>query len=159
MKNKKRKSLKSILSVEILLFVAVIIIVITGSNVKIQSDRITELTESVLGKESISYSNEIYNWWNGIESRVRQTASVYKNLRNMQYDDTLDMLLKITDADPDAQDIYMAYGKSGRFLDGSGWVPDENFEFTGRPWYIGAVLNNGEIFTSDPYVDASTGKT
>ena len=49
--NKKRKSLKSILSVEIILFVAIILIVITGSNVKIQSDKITELTESVISKE------------------------------------------------------------------------------------------------------------
>jgi methyl-accepting chemotaxis protein len=156
---KKRKSLKSILSVEIILFVAIIIVVITGGNIKLQSDRITDLTESVISKESISYSNEIFNWWNGVQTRVMQTADVYKNIRSMQYDDTLDMLLKITASDPDAQDIYMAYGKSGRFLDGSGWVPDDTFDFSGRAWFVGALQNKGEIYTSDPYLDASTGKT
>jgi len=156
---KKRKSLKSILSVEIILFVAIIIVVITGGNIKLQSDRITDLTESVISKESISYSNEIFNWWNGVQTRVVQTADVYKNIRSMQYEDTLDMLLKITASDPDAQDIYMAYGKSGRFLDGSGWVPDDTFDFSGRAWFVGALQNNGEIYTSDPYLDASTGKT
>ena len=156
---KKRKSLKSILSVEIILFVAIIIIVITGSNVKIQSDKITELTESVISKESISYSNEIYNWWSGIESRVMQTSTMYRSLKSMQFDDTLDMLLKLTAEDPDAQDIYMAFGKTGRFLDGSGWVPDDSFVFTDRAWYKGAIAAGGEIYTSDPYIDASTGKT
>ncbi|MBP5623285.1 MAG: hypothetical protein J6X36_00285, partial [Lachnospiraceae bacterium] len=77
---KKRKSLKSILSVEIILIVAIIIVVITGGNIKLQSDRITDLTESVISKESISYSNEIFNWWNGVQTRVMQTADVYKNI-------------------------------------------------------------------------------
>ncbi|MCR4960561.1 MAG: HAMP domain-containing protein [Lachnospiraceae bacterium] len=158
-KNKKRKSLKNILSFQIIIFVAVIITVITVSNVVIQSKKITELTESVIGKESISYSNEIFNWWNGIVSRVNQTASVYRGLRNQQYDDTLKMLLNITENDPDAQDIYMAYGKSGRFLDGSGWIPTEDFDFSGRAWYTGAIAKKGAIYTSDPYVDAATGKT
>ena len=156
---KKRKSLKSILSVEIILFVAIIIIVITGSNVKIQSDKITELSESVISKESISYSNEIYNWWSGIESRVMQTSTMYRSLKSMQFDDTLEMLLKLTAEDPDAQDIYMAFGKTGRFLDGSGWVPDDSFVFTDRAWYKGAIAAGGDIYTSDPYIDASTGKT
>ena len=69
------------------------------------------------------------------------------------------MLLELTANDPDSQDIYIAYGNENVFLDGSGWIPDETFVFTDRPWYQGAINKNGEIFTSDPYVDASTGKT
>jgi methyl-accepting chemotaxis protein len=53
----------------------------------------------------------------------------------------------------------MGIGSSGKFFDGSGWVPDDSFVFTDRPWYIGAVKAGGEVFSSDPYVDASTGKT
>lgn len=159
MKKTKRKSLKKILSTQIIAFVAIMIVIITMINMKMQSDRITDLTESVLAKESISYANEVYNWWSSIEERVGQTASVYRNLPEQSYDDTLAMLLKLTADDPDSQDIYMAFGDTGKFLDGSGWVPDDTFVFTDRAWYIGAMDKKGDIYTSEPYVDASTGKT
>lgn len=159
MKTIKRKSLKKILLTEIIAFVVVIIAVITGINIKIQRDRITTLTESVLSKESISYASEVNNWWSNIGERVQQTADVIRNIPEPSYDDTFAMLLKLTSLDPDSQDIYIAYGDDMTFLDGSGWIPDETFDFLDRGWYTGALGKNGELFTSEPYVDASTGKT
>lgn len=159
MKEVKRKSLKRVLLNQVILFVAVIVVIITAINVKMESDKITELTESVLSKESISYSAEVYNWWSAIEGRVKQTADVYKSIPELTYDETRLMLLRLTEEDPDSQDIYMAYGLTGKFLDGSGWVPDDTFVFTDRAWYTGAVAKNGAIYTSEPYLDASTGKT
>ncbi|MBR4168545.1 MAG: methyl-accepting chemotaxis protein [Lachnospiraceae bacterium] len=156
---KKRKQLKQILLSHIIAYVAIIIVIITAINLKMQNSQITELTESVLSKESVSYASEVYNWWSLIEQRVRQTADVVKNSSEMSYDDTLAMLLKLTELDPDSQDIYMAFGDTGTFLDGSGWIPDDTFVFTDRPWYTGAISKGGEIYTSEPYVDASTGKT
>ncbi len=82
-----------------------------------------------------------------------------KNTPDLKYDDALKMLLKLTEIDPDSQDIYIAYGDTNKFLDGSGWTPDADFVFTDRPWYIGAIEKKGEVFSSEPYVDASTGKT
>ena len=70
MKSKKRRSLKKILLTEIIAFVAVIIVVITLINVKLQTDEINSLTRSLLSEESTSYSNEVYTWWSNIESRV-----------------------------------------------------------------------------------------
>lgn len=159
MGEKKRRSLKSILLTEIIAFVTIIIVIITILNVSMQSSKIKKLTEQILARESISYSSEVSNWWNSIEERVRQTAEVYKNLPELSYEDTLAMLLKITKSDPDSQDIYMAFGETGKFLDGSGWTPDDTFVFTDRVWYKGALEKNGDIYTSEPYVDASTGKT
>ncbi|MCR5255701.1 MAG: methyl-accepting chemotaxis protein [Acetatifactor sp.] len=159
MKEAKRKSLKRVLLNQVIMFVAVIVLVITAITVKTESDKIIELTESVLSKESISYSNEVYNWWSAIEGRVKQTADVYKNSPALSDDDALKMLLKLTEIDSDSQDIYIANGNTGKFLDGSGWVPGSDFVFTDRAWYTGAVAKNGAIYTSDPYLDASTGKT
>ncbi len=45
----------------------------------------------------------------------------------------------------------------GEFLDGSGWVPPEGYYPPSRPWYIGASGLGGEIFFSEPYIDAETG--
>ncbi len=155
----KRGSLKKGLLTLIIAFVAVIIFVITAVNIKIQSDKIKELTESVLAKESVSYASEVYNWWSAVEERVDQTANVYRSIPSLTYDDTREMLLKLTAADPDSQDVYIAFGNNGVFLDGSGWIPDESFVFTDRAWYTGALKKNGGIYTSEPYVDVSTGKT
>lgn len=159
MKGKKRNSLKKTLLSKIIIYVAVIIIIITQISIKIAADNIQSLTNNILARESATYASEIHNWWSSIEIRVAQTADVIKNTPELSYDDALNMLLKLTETDPDSQDIYMAYGDTGTFLDGSGWVPDDTFVFTDRPWFVGAVQKNGEIYSSEPYIDASTGKT
>ncbi len=159
MKAKKRKSLKKTLLTRIIIYVAIMIVIITQISIKLASDNIQSLMNSVLARESATYASEIHSWWNSIEMRVAQTADVMRNTPELSYDDALAMLLKLTELDPDSQDIYLAYGDTGKFLDGSGWIPDETFEFTDRPWYQGAIAQNGAIYSSEPYVDASTGKT
>ena len=141
MNTQKRKSLKKVLLTQIILAVAFIIIVITAFNINAQKRKIKELSGSLLSKESISYANEIYSWWSGIEGRVKQTADIWKNSPELTYDDALNMLLELTALDPDSQDIYVGYGDTGKFLDGSGWIPDDTFVFTDRAWFIGAVEN------------------
>ena len=159
MKANKRKSLKKTLLSKIIIYVAIMIVLITQISIKLASDNIQSLTNNILARESVTYASEVHNWWSSIEERVDQTADVIKDLPEQSYDDMLSMLLKITASDPDSQDIYMAYGDTNTFLDGSGWVPDDTFEFTDRPWYKGAISKKGEIYSSEPYVDASTGKT
>ena len=159
MKSKKRTSLKKTLLSRIILYVAIMIVIITQISVKLAADNIQSLMSNVLARESATYASEIQSWWNSIEERVGQTADVLRNTPELSYDDALKMLLKLTELDPDSQDIYIGYGKTGKFLDGSGWTPDADFVFTDRVWYQGALENAGEIYSSEPYVDASTGKT
>ncbi|MBQ4275505.1 MAG: methyl-accepting chemotaxis protein [Lachnospiraceae bacterium] len=156
---KKRKSLKKSLITRIVIFVAIIIVIITQVSIKLASDNIQSLTNSLLARETIGYANEVADWWKGIEERVIQTNNVISNTPELSMDDAREMLLEITKLDPDSQDVYMAYGDTGVFLDGSGWIPDDTFVFTDRAWYKGALEKNGEIYSSDPYVDAATGKT
>ncbi len=159
MKTQKRKSLKKSLLTKIIIYVAVIIVIITQISIKLASDNIQSLTNNILARESATYASEIHSWWSSIGERVRQTADIMRNTPELSYDDALAMLLKLTELDPDSQDIYLAYGDTGKFLDGSGWIPDDTFVFTDRPWYQGAVAQKGAIYSSEPYVDASTGKT
>ena len=159
METRKRKSLKKTLLSKIIICVAVIIVIITQISIKLASDNIQNLTNNILARESATYAYEIQSWWENICQRVGQTADVMRNTPELSYDDALSMLLKLTELDPDSQDIYLAYGDTGKFLDGSGWVPDDTFVFTDRPWYTGAVSQNGQIYSSEPYIDASTGKT
>ena len=159
MKTPKRQSLKKTLLSKIIILVAVIIVIITQISIKLAADNIETLTQNILARESETYASEVYNWWDSIEERVNQTADVMRSTPEMSDEDTLAMLLKLTELDPDSQDIYLANGNTSVFLDGSGWTPDDTFVFTDRPWYQGALAKKGAIFSSEPYVDASTGKT
>ncbi|MBR6159748.1 MAG: hypothetical protein IKQ40_05545, partial [Lachnospiraceae bacterium] len=134
MKTKKRKSLKKSLLSKIIIYVAIMIVIITQISIKIAVDNIQSLTNRILARESVTYASEVHSWWGGIEERVMQTANIIRNTPAMSYDDTLAMLLKLTELDPDSQDIYMAFGDTSKFLDGSGWVPDDTFVFTDRAW-------------------------
>ncbi|MCR5609427.1 MAG: methyl-accepting chemotaxis protein [Lachnospiraceae bacterium] len=156
---RKRKSLKQILILRVLISVAIVISILTGAIINQQEKQEQELTESLLARESINYSSEIYSWWRMIQTRVQQTADIWRNAPEMDYDEARTLLLKLTEADPDSQDVYVAYENDMTFLDGSGWIPDETFDFTSREWYTGAIASKGKLFTSEPYVDASTGKT
>lgn len=159
MRTKKRKSLKKTLLSQMIIYVAIIIVIITQISIKLASDNIQSLMNGILARESAKYASEIQSWWNDIKTRVGQTADVMRNIPELSYDDTLNMLLKLTEQDPDSQDIYMAFGDTGKFLDGSGWIPDDTFVFTDRPWFQGALAEKGAIYSSEPYIDASTGKT
>ncbi|MBR0434877.1 MAG: methyl-accepting chemotaxis protein [Lachnospiraceae bacterium] len=159
MNGKKRQSLKKTLLRKIIIYVSVIIIVITQISIKLASDNIEELLDKVLARESETYASEIIGWWNGIEERVGTMADVLGNIPELDHSDVRSLLMTMTDNDPDSQDIYIGYGSTGEFIDGSGWTPDSTFVFTDRPWYLGAIEKNGEIYSSEPYIDASTGKT
>ncbi len=47
---------------------------------------------------------------------------------------------------------------NGIYMDGSGWVPDEGYEPTERPWYVQTMAGKGRIIIGDPYLDLDTGR-
>lgn len=44
----------------------------------------------------------------------------------------------------------------GEYYDGAGWIPDDDYVPTERPWYISAIQSNGQISLTEPYMDAQT---
>ncbi len=44
----------------------------------------------------------------------------------------------------------------GEYLDGIGWVPDDDYDPKSREWYLEAVEANGEPTIVSPYLDAQT---
>ncbi len=156
---KKRSSIKQIILLRVLVAVTIIILISTGYNMSTQSSQLKSLSVSLLARDSVSYAQTIESWWKLIESRVEMSAEIWRSSPLMSYEQTKELLIGLTESDPDSQDIYIGNGSSGKFFDGSGWEPDASFVFTDRPWYKGAINAGGEVYSSEPYVDASTGKT
>ena len=50
--------------------------------------------------------------------------------------------------------IYCYY--KGDYLDGSRWVPPDNYDPLSRPWYKEAAANNGELTLVKPYLNLQT---
>ena len=46
---------------------------------------------------------------------------------------------------------------NGEFMSGSGWIPDESYIATERPWYIDARAAIGRVAIVDPYIDEMSG--
>lgn len=46
---------------------------------------------------------------------------------------------------------------NGDYIDGIGWVPDDDYVPQERPWYMAAVEGEGEPVVVSPYLDAQTG--
>jgi len=46
---------------------------------------------------------------------------------------------------------------NGEYCDGDGWVPDEDYVPTERPWYLETVADNSDFTFVRPYLDEQTG--
>ena len=109
----------------------------------------------------VSTATEIENYMIIAETTLRVTA------------DTVDMMEKngnspddvrryLTDQtnkqfemfDESFTGIYAYY--NGEFMDGSGWVPPDDYDPVSREWYSVAADANGEIVIVSPYIDAQT---
>jgi len=147
---KKRSSLKKLILFRVLVAVVIIIMIITEYNMSIQSTQLKNLSVSLLARDSVAYAEEIGSWWKLIEGRVEMSAEIWRSSPLMSYEQTKELLVGLTETDPDSQDVYMAIGSSGKFFDGSGWEPDDSFVFTDRGWYKGAINMGGEVYSSEP---------
>ena len=55
------------------------------------------------------------------------------------------------------EDFAGLYGYiNGNYLDGTGWIPDDDYDPITRPWYIMAREHPGELVFVDPYPDVKT---
>ncbi|AQS09850.1 methyl-accepting chemotaxis protein PctC [Clostridium saccharobutylicum] len=68
----------------------------------------------------------------------------------------LDYLTQKTKSNTFALAVYAGFTDK-KYLDGSGWIPDEDFVCTQRDWYKNAVDKKGLVY-SEPYVDAQSKK-
>ncbi|MBE5924503.1 MAG: response regulator [Lachnospiraceae bacterium] len=57
---------------------------------------------------------------------------------------------------PESTGLYGYF--NGKFYDGSGWVPEPDYDPTTRPWYTEAIADRDNYVLINPYLDMDTGE-
>ncbi len=100
------------------------------------------------------------NGWINENAKVVETIGLVLNKAETKEDITAAHLqaLKAETNAKNISDIYVGL-EDGRFIDGSGWVPDEGYDPRSRGWYQGVKANPEKgLYFSDPYLDKVTNK-
>lgn len=99
-----------------------------------------------------------------LDAWVRENAKVIESIA-IVVNDTVDNkdinvshlnALKAESNSKSISDLYIGL-EDGKFIDGSGWVPDAGFDPRVREWYISAK-ERGKLGYSEPYLDKVTNK-
>lgn len=102
-------------------------------------------------------NNFLLNGLNVVEVTKVNVEYMMKN--GASSEDILDFLLNqseeySSEMDENFTGIYGLF--NGEYLDGIGWIPEDDYEPKSRPWYTAAMEGNGEPVVVSPYLDAQT---
>lgn len=133
--------------------------VIFGSFYSIGAKDIKELGVSNMKSQAAMVENYLNRGNNVLWFAAESVEHMMKYYANND-----EILGYLTDATEQMQNQFDAnftglYGCiNGEYVDGSGWVPPEDYVPAERSWYKEAVAAEGKMIVSDPYVDAQTGE-
>ena len=122
---------------------------------KVKESFETTLNESYHIKTNY-FASEINGWLIDGTGTVKAVETSVVDNEDNNFDGIVKVLTDFTENDDLAAMVYVQL-EDGTFLNGSGWVPPEDFDGRTRPWYLSAKDLNGGIYFTAPYVDANTG--
>ena len=119
----------------------------------------TRLLEEV--EKNLTIENEYYK--TSISSQLEKKSEIINNLstymeskRQLNYDELLDYMKAMLNKNSNIESIY--FGSTDNLLvNGSGWIPPEDFDLRTRPWYVKAI-NHGKLVITDVFLNASSEK-
>lgn len=151
MKSLKSKMIILILPVLVVLFSSIFFYSYYNARKLIVASSYSELSNF-----SSSERNKMIGWFNE-NLRVLDTVQTSIEIGDMSQEKEFtymnDLIKKSNGV---ISDLYIGT-KDGVMIDGSGWVPPEDYDPRTRPWYPEG-LNNEKVKYGTPYVDMSTGK-
>ncbi len=116
--------------------------------------------ESVIVFSQSRMQNLIAQQQNAIlDAATAITEAVNRNVGNDELIRLMTIWMKnFTDPVNVGPPFLAIYGHiDGKFVNGIGWIPGDDYLPHTRPWYTGAVSRPGEIFHTEPYADFRTG--
>lgn len=133
-----------------------IVLVIIVSFFALSRNMVVKMSEENLAQESKVYAEDISGWTGKIISELQ----VYKDTieqAGFADDDEILAYMETTVEKNDAYPIGLYMGDDkGVYLDGSGWVPGDDWVLTERDWYLQGK-DNSELSFGEPYFDSQSG--
>jgi len=126
---------------------------------------VVDLTELNI-KENVAYSKELIISGFMEHECTLENAGIgithFYRQRMLRDEVIKSYLIDMNERLPDSLDIYFSNNNvwnqsGGLFVSASGWMPEDNWDNTARPWFTDAEKKEGGIAYSEPYVDADTG--
>ncbi len=99
-------------------------------------------------------TNEINGWLSIQGQIVNEIVDSITNQTVLDNDQILQYLKQKTESNEYALDVYLGFADKS-FIDGSGWLPPEDYDCTTRGWYTNAK-EKGELFYGSPSFDITT---
>ena len=117
----------------------------------------TDLLNGKYNAETEYFASVINGWLKDATTSITAVEAVLNAAgTTATAEDLIGVLAGLTEADPLTNMVYVQFA-NGVFLNGSGWVPDPEWDGRTRVWYTDAVALKGAFSFSAPYVDASSG--
>lgn len=152
MKKKKGNSIRS----KLIMIVVPVVVVIVIAFFVLARNMVLKISAEQMQAQSQTFSGKIDEWTGQIFSELQ----VYKDsIEEGGFADDAEILaymetsLEKNEAYPVG--LYMG-DDSGVYLDGSGWVPGEDWVLVERDWYVDGK-DNEELAFGEPYYDSMTG--
>jgi methyl-accepting chemotaxis protein len=149
--------MKKIQSKIVLLFgliFAINIVVALGINFYISYTLLDKSQKERYSSKAETYQGDIDKWINQNVQIIDDVQTTLESLPELNPQQIQQYLTQATTKYEDALDIYFGY-TTKEFIDGSGWVPDSDYDCTKRYWYMNAVKAD-TIYVSSPSLDLST---
>lgn len=104
--------------------------------------------------EASTYQSDINKWINQSMQVVADVRTTIESMPDLNSNQLQQYLIQETGKSENALDVYFGYATK-EFIDGSGWVPDSDYDCTQRGWYKNAVSADA-VYVSSPSLDLST---
>lgn len=149
------KRLKTKIMLYLLPFVFISICILSALSYSFANEVITKKTTDELQSESSAYAYQFEGWLSKQASVMTTTKNGLEST-NLNDGEKLNYLSTILKANPDSSDLYIGTPDK-KMIDGSGWIPDNGYDPTVRPWYTQGINSDKVAFTK-PFLDMTTNK-
>jgi methyl-accepting chemotaxis protein len=104
--------------------------------------------------EAAKHQSDINKWISQSMQIVSDVKLTIESMPELNSNQLQSYLTQETSSAENALDVYFGYATK-EFIDGSGWVPDSDYDCTQRGWYQNAVKADA-VYVSSPSLDLST---
>lgn len=145
------------LRLKLICIIIPIVLVIVISFFALARNMVLKVSKDELQSEAQVYTEEISGWTNQIFGELNIYLDAINSGLLGDDDDVLAYMEGSCDKNP-AYPVGLYMGDdSGVYLDGSGWVPGDDWILTERDWYVDGK-DNEEFAFGEPYYDSMTGQ-